>query len=72
MNGGANTKKNSTPAPIKLAINGLGRIGKLSLWHQVERRYFEEIVVNLGRDAGTSLEDIGLFIEKDSTEPLGS
>lgn len=67
MNGGAKTKKNSTPVPMKLAINGLGRIGKLSLWHQVERRYFEEIVVNLGRDAGTSLEDIALFIEKDST-----
>lgn len=67
MNGGAKVKKNSTPVPIKLAINGLGRIGKLSLWHQVERRYFAEIVVNLGRDAGTSLEDIALFIEKDST-----
>lgn len=67
MNGGAKVKKNSTPGPIKLAINGLGRIGKLSLWHQVERRHFAEIVVNLGRDAGTSLEDIALFIEKDST-----
>lgn len=67
MNGGAKVRKDSTPVPIKLAINGLGRIGKLSLWHQVERRYFEEIVVNLGRDAGTNLEDIALFIEKDST-----
>ena len=67
MNGGANTTMDSTPAPIRLAINGLGRIGKLSLWHQVERRYFEEIVVNLGRQAGTRLEDIALFIEKDST-----
>jgi glyceraldehyde 3-phosphate dehydrogenase len=67
MNGGANIKKNTTPVPIKLGINGLGRIGKLSLWHQVERHYLEEIVVNLGREAGTSLEDIALFIEKDST-----
>ena len=67
MNGGANIKKSSTPVPIKLGINGLGRIGKLSLWHQVERHYFAEIVVNLGREAGTSLEDIALFIEKDST-----
>ena len=67
MTGGATTNMDSTPAPIKLAINGLGRIGKLSLWHQVERRYFEEIVVNLGRQAGTRLDDIALFIEKDST-----
>ncbi|MBW1980416.1 MAG: glyceraldehyde-3-phosphate dehydrogenase [Deltaproteobacteria bacterium] len=52
---------------VKLGINGLGRIGKLSLWHQVERGYFAEIVVNTGRPAGRSLEDIALFIEKDST-----
>jgi glyceraldehyde 3-phosphate dehydrogenase len=51
---------------MKLGINGLGRIGKLSLWHQVERRYFAEVVVNIGREAGTRLEDIALFIEKDS------
>ena len=56
----------SEPSPMKLGINGLGRIGKLSLWHQVERRYFAEVVVNIGREAGTSLEDIALFIEKDS------
>ena len=54
------------PSPMKLGINGLGRIGKLSLWHQVERRYFAEVVVNIGRQAGTRLEDIALFIEKDS------
>ena len=29
---------------LKLGINGLGRIGKLSLWHHVARRYFDEIV----------------------------
>jgi glyceraldehyde 3-phosphate dehydrogenase len=56
----------SEPSSMKLGINGLGRIGKLSLWHQVERRYFAEVVVNIGREAGTSLEDIALFIEKDS------
>ena len=27
-----------------LGINGLGRIGKLSLWHHVGRKYFNEIV----------------------------
>ncbi len=56
----------SEPSPMKLGINGLGRIGKLSLWHQVERRYFAELVMTIGREAGTSLEDIALFIEKDS------
>ncbi len=50
-----------------LGINGLGRIGKLSLWHHIGRRYFSEIVVNVGRKAGTSLEDIALYIERDST-----
>ncbi len=52
---------------MKLGINGLGRIGKLSLWHHVSRRFFSEIVVNLGRDVGTGLHDIASAIEKDST-----
>ncbi|HXX57190.1 MAG TPA: glyceraldehyde 3-phosphate dehydrogenase NAD-binding domain-containing protein [Thermodesulfovibrionales bacterium] len=50
-----------------LGINGLGRIGKLSLWHHIGRKFFSGIVVNVGRKAGTSLEDIALYIEKDST-----
>jgi glyceraldehyde 3-phosphate dehydrogenase len=50
-----------------LGINGLGRIGKLSLWHHIGRRHFSEIVVNVGRKVGTSLADIALYIEKDST-----
>ncbi len=50
-----------------LGINGLGRIGKLTLWNHVARKYFNEIVVNIGRRAGTKLEDIALYIEKDST-----
>ncbi len=50
-----------------LGINGLGRIGKLSLWHHIGRKYFPEIVVNVGRKAGTGLKDIALYIEKDST-----
>lgn len=53
--------------PMKLGINGLGRIAKLSIWHHVERRYFSEMVVNIGREVGTSLVDIARFIEKDST-----
>ena len=52
---------------MKLGINGLGRIGKLSLWHHVSRKHFSEIVVNLGRDVGTGLHDVAAMIEKDST-----
>ena len=50
-----------------LGINGMGRIGKLSLWHHIARKAFNEIVVNLGRDVGQGLEDIATFIEKDSS-----
>jgi len=52
---------------MKLGINGLGRIGKLSLWHHVSRQFFSEIVVNLGRNVGMGLQDIAASIEKDST-----
>ena len=52
---------------MKLGINGLGRIGKLTLWHHVARKYFSEIVVNTGREIGRSLEDLASYIEKDST-----
>ncbi|WP_028317036.1 type I glyceraldehyde-3-phosphate dehydrogenase [Desulfobulbus elongatus] len=52
---------------MKLGLNGLGRIGKLTLWNQVSRQYFSEIVVNLGRNVGGGLEDIAAAIEKDST-----
>ncbi len=52
---------------MKLGINGLGRIGKLTLWHHVSRQFFSEIVVNLGRDVGQGLHDIAAMIEKDST-----
>jgi len=52
---------------MKLGINGLGRIGKLSLWHHIGRKYFSEIIVNTGREVGQRLEDIASVIEKDST-----
>ncbi len=51
----------------KLGINGLGRIGKLALWHHVGRRYFHEIVVNVGREVGKSLHDLVHYLERDST-----
>lgn len=50
-----------------LGINSLGRIGKLTLWHHIGRKYFQEIVVNLGRDVGSGLSSIAQIIEKDAT-----
>ena len=61
------TPEKRTGSVFKLGINGLGRIGKLALWDQVSRKYFSELVVNLGRNAGSSLQDIADYIEKDST-----
>ena len=52
---------------MKIGVNGLGRIGKLTVWHHVGRRYFNEIVVNIGRQAGTGLADIAHYLERDST-----
>ncbi len=52
---------------MKLGINGLGRIGKLSLWNHISRKHFDEIIVNIGRDVGKSLEDLAAAIERDST-----
>jgi len=55
---------------FKLGINGFGRIGKLTLWHHVARKYFSEIIINIGRQVGTSLEDIAHYTERDSTYGL--
>lgn len=55
---------------MKLGINGYGRIGKLSVWHHAGRKYFDEIVVNLGRQVGTSLADIVHYTERDSSYGL--
>jgi glyceraldehyde 3-phosphate dehydrogenase len=60
-------KHNDPASDLVLGINGLGRIGKLTLWHHVGRRFFRQIVVNLGRRAGTRLADIADYIERDST-----
>jgi glyceraldehyde 3-phosphate dehydrogenase len=57
----------SSRSGIRLGINGLGRIGKLTLWQHVARKFFGEIVVNLGRTAGTSLSDVAHYIQRDST-----
>ncbi len=57
----------ATKGKLTLGINGFGRIGKLTVWNQVARKYFKEIVVNIGRKAGTSLTDIAHYAERDST-----
>jgi glyceraldehyde 3-phosphate dehydrogenase len=50
-----------------LGINGLGRIGKLTLWHHLGGDEFDRIVINLGRQVGTSLDSLAQYIAKDST-----
>ena len=55
------------PLPMKLGINGLGRIGKLALWHHVSRKSFEGIAVNIGRQAGQGLQNLAEYVERDST-----
>ena len=50
-----------------LGINGLGRIGKLTLWHHIARKYFNCIVVNIGRQVGTGFDDLIHYVERDST-----
>ncbi|MBF0182136.1 MAG: glyceraldehyde-3-phosphate dehydrogenase [Magnetococcales bacterium] len=52
---------------MKLGINGMGRIGKLSLWTHVARRSFDGIVVNVGREVGQNLHNLAETLEKDST-----
>jgi glyceraldehyde 3-phosphate dehydrogenase len=61
--------KNSD-SDLILGINGLGRIGKLTLWQHIARKYFGEIVINVGRNVGTSLNDLAHYLERDSTYGL--
>ena len=65
----ANSNTSEGRVPV-LGINSLGRIGKLTLWHHVGRKYFKEIVVNVGREIGTGLDTIAQLIEKDATYGL--
>ncbi|MGD2187888.1 MAG: glyceraldehyde 3-phosphate dehydrogenase NAD-binding domain-containing protein [Desulfobacterales bacterium] len=51
----------------RLGINGFGRIGKLTLWHHVGRKFYDDIIVNIGRQPGSSLQDIAHYVERDST-----
>ncbi len=50
-----------------LGINGIGRIGKLTLWNQLQIGNFGGYVLNTGRKVGKSLDDIVDFLTTDST-----
>jgi glyceraldehyde 3-phosphate dehydrogenase len=52
---------------MKLGINSMGRIGKLTVWHHLARRHFSGLVVNTGRPVGSSLVDLVDTLCKDST-----
>lgn len=60
------TANQRSQSNLTLGINGFGRIGKLTVWNQVARKHFKDIVVNIGRDAGTSLNDIAHYAQRDS------
>jgi glyceraldehyde 3-phosphate dehydrogenase (phosphorylating) len=64
---GSGAKEREMTDERALGINGLGRIGKLSVWHHVARKYFSHLVVNVGREVGRDLEAVCGVIEKDST-----
>lgn len=53
-----------------LEINGLGRIGKSTLWYHINENYFDGFIINVGRPLGKNLEDIAHFIVTDSTYGL--
>ncbi|HTP65990.1 MAG TPA: glyceraldehyde 3-phosphate dehydrogenase NAD-binding domain-containing protein [Geobacteraceae bacterium] len=50
-----------------LGINGLGRIGKLTLWNFLYRRHFDGVIINMGREVGKSVDDLIQVMESDST-----
>ncbi|WHH60793.1 glyceraldehyde 3-phosphate dehydrogenase NAD-binding domain-containing protein [Petroclostridium sp. X23] len=50
-----------------LGINGIGRIGKLTLWNHLNLKYFDGIVINSGRELGKKMEDIIQYLSVDST-----
>ncbi len=50
-----------------LGINGIGRIGKLTLWNHLNLKYFDGIVINAGRGLGKKPEDVIHYLTTDST-----
>lgn len=50
-----------------LGINGIGRIGKLTLWNHLNLQHFDGIVINAGRELGKHENDIIHYLTTDST-----
>lgn len=50
-----------------LGINGIGRIGKLTLWNHLNLAHFDGIVINAGRKIGKKKRDIVQYLTTDST-----
>ncbi len=50
-----------------LGINGVGRIGKLTLWNHLNEGHFDYFVLNTGRNVGKKMEDVIDYLLKDST-----
>jgi glyceraldehyde 3-phosphate dehydrogenase len=50
-----------------LGINGIGRIGKLTLWNQLNQKHFDGIVINAGREIGRKIDDVIHYLTTDST-----
>lgn len=50
-----------------LGINGLGRIGKLTLWHEAGTQRFKRLVVNTGREVGQDIDAVVRYLSSDST-----
>lgn len=50
-----------------LGINGVGRIGKLTLWNHLNLKHFDRIVINSGRELGKKIEDVIQYFTTDST-----
>ncbi|HCX63985.1 MAG TPA: glyceraldehyde-3-phosphate dehydrogenase [Eubacteriaceae bacterium] len=50
-----------------LGINGIGRIGKLTLWNHLSSKHFDRIVINAGREIGKRTDDVIHYLTTDST-----
>lgn len=50
-----------------LGINGIGRIGKLTLWNHLNLQHFDGVVINAGRQLGKSNDDLLHYLTTDST-----
>lgn len=50
-----------------LGINGIGRIGKLTLWHHLNLKHFDAFVLNAGRKVGRDFNDMVNYLLTDST-----